>query len=147
MLSRLRISRWGLTGGVPFVSCSQSWLPALVAQIGLQGPNPFVFMVTGRWLELCWIFIFIFLEGETGRARNYCSSSRGFKSLACFFLFAHSLFSSTVPLPLQNKTVTLTCRPSLEKLRCFCKQKIWLEMTILFWVWNCQLLTTIWEVV
>lgn len=36
-----------LTGGVPIVSNRQSSFLALVAQIGLQGPNPFVFMVRG----------------------------------------------------------------------------------------------------
>lgn len=43
--SGLRVSLWGLIGGVPFVSYPRSSFPALVAQIGLQSPNPFVFMV------------------------------------------------------------------------------------------------------
>lgn len=47
-----RVTLWGLTGGIPIVSCPQSWFLALVAQLRLQGPNPFVFMVTGGSLEV-----------------------------------------------------------------------------------------------
>lgn len=34
-LSDLRVSLWGLIGGVPIVSCPRSWFPALVAQLRL----------------------------------------------------------------------------------------------------------------
>lgn len=34
-LSHLRVSLWGLSGGVPIVSYPRSWFPALVAQLRL----------------------------------------------------------------------------------------------------------------
>lgn len=50
-LSELGVSLWDLAGGVPIVSYPRGWFPALVAQIGLQSPKPFVFVVTGSYLK------------------------------------------------------------------------------------------------
>lgn len=60
-------SLWGLTGNsILFPTHGAGSVPALVAQIGLQGPNPCVFMITGSCLGL-WVS----LGGEwAGRARN-----------------------------------------------------------------------------
>lgn len=70
--------------------------------------------------------------GLKGRGtRNYLLANQNHWLLS---FITHSPFSSSVPLPLQNRTVTPTCRPSLEKLRCICKRKVFLEMTRLFWV-------------
>lgn len=126
----LRVSLWGLKGGIPIVSCPRSWFLALVAQLRLQGPNPFVFMVTGGSLEVC---VWFFFGGGREKLLPHCYGAQiiGFFPLS----IAHSLFSSTVPpFPFGRKTVPLTCRPSLVKLRCICKQKLLSEMTILFWV-------------
>lgn len=129
----LRVSLWGLTGGIPIVFCPRSWFPALVAQMRLQGPNPFVLMVTGGSLEVCEDFLG---AGEAyGGSEKLLPHYYGAQITGLFLsLSARPLFSSTVPSSLQNKTVTPTCRPSLEKLRRICKQKLLSEMTILFWV-------------
>lgn len=44
----------GLTGKLHIVSSRGAGaFPARVAQLGLLGPSPFVFTVTGSWLGLC----------------------------------------------------------------------------------------------
>lgn len=58
-LSDLRFSLWGILGEVPIVFDPRSWCPALVAQIRLQGLNPFVFMVTGADLERSFLGFFV----------------------------------------------------------------------------------------
>lgn len=136
----------GPSGGSPYCFLPAELVPCSCGAAAKIGPQPFCVYGHRGLADLKCV---VWGGGRVGERE--ITSQSGVRIIGLSPLILHSLFSTTAlpPLPRspQKKTVPPTCRPSLEKLRCICKQKLLSEMTILFLGVKLSIANyTIWEV-